>query len=658
MTRCAAIAAALVVVLCACSSPSPRSLADAGERAIERGDYPTAVARLEEARSLADAQPTPSDVKIRILRDLGEAYLNDFEGSREADAIEAYREALQLADASFGPEWNGRLDLLERLSNAYVINGQWADARVPLEEWIQAALPRFGPERTYGSIGAGNLLQVYSHLGETEKADSLRAYIENPRRARGDPHAAVATFSPDELFLRPGQRYLSYTQRDMPLRVAIGLPEIAALDATPEETQRAAIRGLREWELGIRRVLPWFDLEFSDADPDAQVQVRWMRRPRGYQPATGRIFTRSTGDEVRVSSSLTLSAQPVPSPGFHITPGQLTAYAIHAFGSALGLPDCSDCDSMMSTNWRGDQIWGVTELDLRTFEALVGQAQTPRDVALAVPEPGVLADLPFINTGDEREVVIDIAPEGQTSFVVTLDTGANITVLTRDYARALGVSVRKVKQDAYRRDTATGRAVRFYVSDQKSSAMEYALLGGEFIENFVVEIDFDRLRVRLLDPDLHEVGDDPAEIVVPLQMNERRPYAELALGTGSVWALVDTGAQAPLILTEEQARALGIEPDPEGERLLYYNVMGTSTDVAQTVPSARLGPVTLSEVALHISLRDESSARITRWLQHEAIVGIDILRDYRVRFDYPRARMGLVPRDRKGTEEGGVADRR
>ena len=56
-----------------------------------------------------------------------------------------------------------------------------------------------------------------------------------------------------------------------------------------------------------------------------------------------------------------------------------------------------------------------------------------------------------------------------------------------------------------------------------------------------------------------------------------QPAAELALGTGSVWALVDTGAQSPLSVTEEQARSLGIEPDPEGERLLYYNVMGTST---------------------------------------------------------------------------------
>jgi len=468
-----------------------------------------------------------------------------------------------------------------------------------------------------------------------------------------DTSDEVASFPADALYLDSSSA-TTYGEADMPLRVAIGKPDDGAKDASHEETRRAVISGFRAWEIAIQRLFPWFQLEIVDKDEDAPIQAEWKKRPRGYLPARGSMEVERKGDTTRLRSHILLSPQPVPSAAFLVSAGALRVYAMHAFGSALGLPDCWECDSIMSMGWGRQEDPSVTDLDVRSYEALVKRSAAEPDVALEAPkqEAGVLADLPILNTGDGRSIVVDIASEGQRSFVVTLDTGATDTVLTRDYARAIGVSVRRIKQDAYRRDTATGQQVRFWVANQKSSAMEYALLGGEFMQQYVVDIDFERRRVRFLDPETHAVGDLPNELVVPLQINERRPYAELALGTGSLWALVDTGAQAPLIVTEERARGLGIEPDPEGERLLYYNVMGTSTDLAQTVPSARLGPVALSEVTLHISLRDESSARVTRWLQHEAIVGFDILRDYRVRFDYPRARMGLVPHDRKKTEDG------
>ena len=99
---------------------------------------------------------------------------------------------------------------------------------------------------------------------------------------------------------------------------------------------------------------------------------------------------------------------------------------------------------------------------------------------------------------------------------------------------------------------------------------------------------------------------------------------------------------APLMTTEEKARELGIEIDRSGERREYRNVLGRTVDTLQTLPRAKLGPVTLENVQLAISIRDESTVRVQRWIQDQTILGIEILEDYRVRLDYPNPKMGLT----------------
>jgi predicted aspartyl protease len=330
---------------------------------------------------------------------------------------------------------------------------------------------------------------------------------------------------------------------------------------------------------------------------------------------------------------------------------ELRVHAMHAFRAALGLPDCRHCDSMMSLAWRRRDALRVTDLDVRTFEALsaleVGSGPwrpTPRAAH------GVMAEVPFINTGRGGSIDIDIAPEGEPSFVVTLDTGAVPTVLTTDYARALGVSVRSAKSDTYRRATVTGEALHFWVTGQHvvgggrgPTHFNYALLGGEFLDRYVVDIDFEARRVRFLDPDVHRVGDLAGERVVELRVRERRPYAKLSLGNGSVWALVDTGAEAPISITEEKARELGIEVDRRAVRRGFRNVLGTSTEAVQSLPEVTLGPVTLLDPEVLIALADGSGVRVQRWLQDQTILGVEILENYRVRLDYPREKLGLTP---------------
>jgi hypothetical protein len=51
----------------------------------------------------------------------------------------------------------------------------------------------------------------------------------------------------------------------------------------------------------------------------------------------------------------------------------------------------------------------------------------------------------------------------------------------------------------------------------------------------------------------------------------------------------------------------------------------------------------LRDTELQIGSRSESSVRIARWLQDETMVGLLVLRNYRVRIDYKHGVMGLTP---------------
>jgi hypothetical protein len=100
---------------------------------------------------------------------------------------------------------------------------------------------------------------------------------------------------------------------------------------------------------------------------------------------------------------------------------------------------------------------------------------------------------------------------------------------------------------------------------------------------------------------------------------------------------------APLLTTEDKARELGIAIDRSGERREYVNVLGRTVDTFQTLPQAVLGSLVLENVQIGISIKEESSVRVARWLKDQTILGVEVLQNYRVRFDYPRQKMGLTP---------------
>ena len=204
---------------------------------------------------------------------------------------------------------------------------------------------------------------------------------------------------------------------------------------------------------------------------------------------------------------------------------------------------------------------------LALLVASPGVASDPAESEGAVPPEAVIGVVPFEPQGFSNRVFVNLAPEGNRPFVWMLDTGAQGSVMTPLAARAAGVSVRRTKSSPYVRKTRLGRSVRFWVDTRRRdtgsrTGFEYGVLGGDFLEEYVVEIDFPNRVVRFLDPKRYEVpktisGD--GERVLPMRVKARRPFVEVEIGEKTTQVLLDTGAFDNLILSGRAARKLGID---------------------------------------------------------------------------------------------------
>jgi predicted aspartyl protease len=185
------------------------------------------------------------------------------------------------------------------------------------------------------------------------------------------------------------------------------------------------------------------------------------------------------------------------------------------------------------------------------------------------PPEALVAELPF--QGDEtNRIHLDLAPEGsKRPLRIMLDTGAADSVFSPGAARDAGVRVRRIKSSPYRRRTALGRDLHFWIDSSASDTgtrmgWEYGLLGCNFLEHYVVELDFDERKVRFYDPDAYSVPEEPAgpdEVVLTMHLNGKRPMIDLPVDGTKVRFLVDTGAPFPLMIAGSIAEKGGIRAE-------------------------------------------------------------------------------------------------
>lgn len=257
------------------------------------------------------------------------------------------------------------------------------------------------------------------------------------------------------------------------------------------------------------------------------------------------------------------------------------------------------------------------------------------------PAAAVLADLPFL-AAQPNQVKIDLGTRGGQALPLLLDTGALQSFATAGGARAIGITPRRNKVPPYRRETVLGRDLQIFVDTRRSDTAagvggDYALVGAPFLANYVLEVDFPARRVRFLDPERYSVPDaEPGAAVLPLRRGTLRPVIELEIGDARVPAVIATGAPGTLIVPGGWAEQASVRPDPEATAALELPP-GSGAMEAGTAGRVRIGPFEERDVPLLVAPRGlfEAGAR------SEAVLGVDFLKRFALRIDYPRGRIWL-----------------
>ncbi len=262
------------------------------------------------------------------------------------------------------------------------------------------------------------------------------------------------------------------------------------------------------------------------------------------------------------------------------------------------------------------------------------------------PPEAVVGELPFLEAPTPNAIFIDLATEESArGLLLQLDTGAGTTVLTPALARELGVNVRRLKTTPYRRATRLGRDLQFLVNtrggDQSArlAPFEYGLLGGNFLSEFVVEIDYPARRVRFLDPDafaVPETAAGPEEAVVPLRIVGNRPIAKVDLDGTEVEMLVDTGSPLAVLIGGRTARKLA--PDPRS--LVGFQMFGVVGEIEAGMMEAKrvgFGPFAFAPQPVVVAPR----GLYQQGTASDSVLGHDALASFVVRFDYARRRLWL-----------------
>lgn len=278
-------------------------------------------------------------------------------------------------------------------------------------------------------------------------------------------------------------------------------------------------------------------------------------------------------------------------------------------------------------------------------------------LAAGPPPDAILAELEFLESDEPNRIYLDLAPpESARRLEMLLDTGANVSAFSPDAAREIGVTVRRGKGTPYRRKTLLGRDLQFWVDVSSSDTgtrmgWDFRLLGGNFLEEYVVEIDFAARRVRFLDPKRFAVPETagPAEIVLPMSLADGRPIVKVGVNGVEVPVLVDTGAPAPLILAGPLAEAAGVSAS-EIEGLSASTIVGPVRTLLGEAERVQIGTLVLERVPVLVQPRGSYNQAGPG----DSVFGYDLLAEFAVRFDYPHRRLWLSPRpDARRTLRGG-----
>ncbi|MEM7582899.1 MAG: PDZ domain-containing protein [Acidobacteriota bacterium] len=168
----------------------------------------------------------------------------------------------------------------------------------------------------------------------------------------------------------------------------------------------------------------------------------------------------------------------------------------------------------------------------------------------------------------------------------------------------------------------------------------YGIIGRELFDRYIVELDFERLMMTLYAPQ-HYTYRGSGE-VIDIRMVGGHPHCDgvLVLPNGDRHTLdlvIDSGAGLALTVIPDRATGLMVPAGAQARRL-GRGLNGEIRGWVSRTPRLELGELALSEVVTAFAERESGIAP-----RAQANLGAEILRRFRVIFDYRTRRMILEP---------------
>lgn len=273
--------------------------------------------------------------------------------------------------------------------------------------------------------------------------------------------------------------------------------------------------------------------------------------------------------------------------------------------------------------------------------------------------------IPFEINANKIYLRVHVNNKGPFSFI--LDSGAAFDVLDEEQARAMNVEfsdeavVRGAGEGSVRISAGAGVSlslagleivkpnitilpIHSSISNNEGRDVD-GLLGYDFFKRFVIEIDYANKRISIHDQKTYQYAGTGK--IIPLEENNGHTFINttLVLADGRqlpVRLLVDTGARMGVMLNTpfvDSHQLVGTTTqiiDP----VISIGVGGSYRSAVARIESLRLGPFTMKEPVVTLS---RSKSGVLAGSGYDGIIGAEILRRFKVIFDYSRQQMIVEP---------------
>jgi predicted aspartyl protease len=169
------------------------------------------------------------------------------------------------------------------------------------------------------------------------------------------------------------------------------------------------------------------------------------------------------------------------------------------------------------------------------------------------------------------------------------------------------------------------------------------VLGSPLFLQAIVDIDFDADRLSIVQP---ESFNPPPEAPIAVSVWRGTPLVHMKIGNHPelVCAMVDTGFDGGLALSDDVVKELSLSYDSDGRRIVYAaGAAGVRQErrVLEVLPEVRLGGSVYTNVeATHVPESGECLSRI----------GTGLLGQSRLVFDLKNRRMWVLPRASRSSQ--------